>query len=64
MMGCDGWYLTCNDLGFSQVSLCSESFNDAVTESKQLIENKLNSLLEEYNLSINDDSKIQIVRYL
>lgn len=64
MMGCDGWYLTCNELGFSQTSLCSETFNDAVIESKQLIEKKLNSLLEEYNQFINDDSNNEIVRYL
>lgn len=60
---CSGWYLSCAELGFSQQKLNGETFDEAVTDAKQLIKNKMVLLKEKYDGFLNDDSNNEIVRY-
>lgn len=61
---CSGWYLTCADLGFSRTQLNGNEFDDAVSDAKRLIQQRLDTINHKYGIFINDNSKNEIVRYL
>lgn len=50
----DGWFLSCNELGISQMELKSEDFNDVAKEAREIIKNRLISLQGKYDLFLSD----------
>lgn len=59
---CSGWYLSCIELGFSQYRLEGETFDEAVTDVKRLIKDKMKLIKEKYDVFLNDNSENEIVR--
>lgn len=64
IINCPGWYLTCVDLGFSREQLAGDEFDDAVSDAKKLIQQRLDALSRKYSGVIHDNSDNEIVRYL
>lgn len=58
-----GWFLSCAELGFSQYQLKGDTFDEAVSDAKKLIKNKITFLNERYNNFLNDKGNSEIVRY-
>lgn len=59
----DGWYLSCETLGFYQRNLNTEDFDEAVEKTKNIVFERIIELQNLYLPIVNDDSENKIVRY-
>lgn len=60
-IGCEGWFLTCNDLGIKATELKSEGLMQAVRESGEILKKTIDKMQK--NINTFCDSKIEIARY-
>lgn len=58
---CEGWYLSCTDLGIRQMKLKSNSLMGAIEESKEVIKAVVDKLTEDVKSFC--DSEIEVSRY-
>lgn len=58
---CEGWFLTCHDLGIEATELKSEGLMQAVRESGEIIKKTIDKMQK--NINTFCDSKIEISRY-
>lgn len=59
--GCEGWFLTCRDLGIETMELKSEGLMSAVDESREILKKTVDKIQKNINMFC--DSKIEIVRH-
>ena len=59
--GCEGWFLTCRDLGIETMELKSEGLMSEVNESREILKKTVDKIQK--NINTFCDSKIEIARY-
>lgn len=59
-MGCEGWFLTCHDLGIEAMELKSESLIQATKESGEILKKTIAKIQK--NIEKFCDSKVEIAR--
>lgn len=59
----DGWWLTCHDLNIQRHELRSETFDEAVTEAKEIVKKKLADLQQKYAAFADDSSENVMVKW-
>lgn len=59
--GCEGWFLSCRDLGIDSRELKSQGLMQAVKESRKILKNIADEMQENINTFCNSD--IVIARY-
>lgn len=58
---CEGWYLSCTELGISRMHLKNDIFMDAVEEAKEILRKKVEGFCNDINTFCKEN--IEISRY-
>lgn len=58
---CDGWYLSCHDVGIRKMQLESDTLIRAINESKEVLKKRVDKMLNDVNAFCPES--IEISRY-
>lgn len=55
---CEGWYLSCPDIGISQMKLKSDTLTVAIEESKMVLKKMVEGMMNDVNAFCEEDIEI------